>query len=359
MVSTILECSPPWFRPVYRPSTRSLTWPNGSVGLCLSAEDPEQARGPNADLVWADELGAWGKATETWRNVTLALRKGDTRAFVSTTPRRIPALVDILAQPTTVVATENTLANRLHLSEEFVDQILALYKGTRFEQQEVHGRMLDQPEGAWFATSFNERVHVTQTAEYDWQRSVVIGLDVGTSRTSGAVYLQARKLDKHRMMFTCFGDYLAIDRFSGDNARAIADRLRELAPRCDVAQAWIDPASAARTSIGPTAKGEYELIFKHTLQSAPSWHVCDGLDMITGLLERGDLLIHPRCTALIAGIKNYMRAKVSGQFLDVPAGNQPPHEDMLDALRYGIVGSWPEGRKPQPNFARVPAHMVV
>jgi hypothetical protein len=319
----------------------------------LSAEDPEQARGPNSDLVWADELGAWGKASEMWRNVTLALRKGDTQAFVSTTPRRISALLDILAQPTTIVSTENTLVNRLHLSEEFVEQVLSLYRNTRFEQQEIEGRMLDQAEGNWFSNSFDERRHVTQAAEYDPFRSVILGIDCGTSRTTGAVYLQFQRVGRYRVRFTVFGDFLAVDRFSGENAQAIASTLRGLAPRCDILATWIDPASAARTSIGPAAKGEYELVYKRTLQSAPSWHVCDGLDMLTGLLERGDLLVHPRCGDLIAALKNYMRAKVSGNFIDTPAGNKSPHEDMIDALRYAVVGSWPEGRKPEPPFARV------
>jgi phage terminase large subunit-like protein len=57
--SGIIAVSPPTFRPVYEPSKRRLTWPNGAVATTFAAETPDQLRGPQCDLAWCDELASW------------------------------------------------------------------------------------------------------------------------------------------------------------------------------------------------------------------------------------------------------------------------------------------------------------
>jgi len=47
--SGILACSPPWWRPVYEPSKRRLTWPSGAIATLYSADEPERLRGPQHD----------------------------------------------------------------------------------------------------------------------------------------------------------------------------------------------------------------------------------------------------------------------------------------------------------------------
>ena len=54
--SGLLAISPPWNRPLWQPSLRRLTWPNGAVATAFSADDPEQLRGPQFDAAWADQL---------------------------------------------------------------------------------------------------------------------------------------------------------------------------------------------------------------------------------------------------------------------------------------------------------------
>jgi hypothetical protein len=277
--------------------------------------------------------------------------------MVSTTPRRTDILIRLLDDPKTARTSETSFANRLHLAPEFLTEIASLYQGTRFAISELHGELPSQDEGAWFGC-FMESAHVNVSAEYRPYQSVVCGIDAGTSRHTAAVFLQSSRIDKYRVAFTVFGDFLAVDQYSGANAKAILNTLGTIAPLCPVREVWIDPASSARTSIGPASKGEYESVFGKVLQSAPSWNVCDGLDMITGLLERGDLTIHPRCKHLISALQSYMRARTRGMWLDVPAANQSPAEDLCDALRYALVGHWPEGRKPQPDLLRVPAWKV-
>jgi len=54
--SGVLAVSPPWFQPVYEPSKRRLTWPNGAIAF--SAEESERLRGPQHDAAVCDELGS-------------------------------------------------------------------------------------------------------------------------------------------------------------------------------------------------------------------------------------------------------------------------------------------------------------
>jgi hypothetical protein len=301
-----------------------LTWRNGARITLLSGEEPDRCRGLNIDTLLCDELPHWEHARETFDLAMLALRVGsDARCMVSTTPRRTDVLIRLLDDPSTARTQETTFANRRHLAPEFLTEIAALYTGTRFAISELHGELPSQDEGAWFGC-FRESAHVSTNAEYRPYQPVIVGIDAGTSRHTAAVFLQSSRIDKYRVAFSIFGDYLAVDRFSGANAEAILRTLGQIAPIAPIRELWIDPASSARTSIGPASKGEYESIFGKVLQSAPSWNVCDGLDMITGFLERGDLVIHPRCKHLISALQSYMRARTRGMWLDVPAANRVP-----------------------------------
>lgn len=48
--SGILTCSPAWNRPIYEPSKRRLTWPNGAIATLYDAREPDQLRGPQHDF---------------------------------------------------------------------------------------------------------------------------------------------------------------------------------------------------------------------------------------------------------------------------------------------------------------------
>jgi hypothetical protein len=56
--SGILAVAPPWFRPIYEPSKRRLTWPNGGNS---SAAEPGRLRGRQQDAAICDELAAWSR----------------------------------------------------------------------------------------------------------------------------------------------------------------------------------------------------------------------------------------------------------------------------------------------------------
>ena len=114
--SGILAISPPWNRPLYEPSKRRLTWPNGSRATGYSAEDPDQLRGPQHDAAWCDEVAKWKRQRETWDNMMLGLTLGaDPRVIVTTTPRPTPLIKELSKRPDVIVTRGHTRENLKNL----------------------------------------------------------------------------------------------------------------------------------------------------------------------------------------------------------------------------------------------------
>jgi hypothetical protein len=322
----------------------------------LSGEEPERARGLNIDTIWADELACWQRAESTWDLSMLALRAGvNPQALVTTTPRRVAVLKRILAEKSTVRTTDTTYANKAQLPQEFITHIVALYENTRLGRQEIHAEFLETTEGVWFA-NFNPAQHVTVDAEFHPGYPVRCAIDAGTSRHTGAVFLQVRPsvLDD-RPRITVFGEYHCVDTMSARNAQAIKKVADDLPCRGRLDAVRLDPAATAKSSLGPAAYGEYERIFGSRLVARwPQHLVLDGLDTIELLLDTGHLTIHPRCVKLKEAFENYCRKRHGGQWVDFPADGHP-EEDMMDALRGGIRDALPDGGILRPEIPRIHA----
>ena len=87
--SGLLSVHPEWDRPLYEPSKHQITWDNGAVAYCYSADEPERLRGPQHDFAWLDELGAMRLAQQTFDMLMFGLRLGERpRVVVTTTDRK-------------------------------------------------------------------------------------------------------------------------------------------------------------------------------------------------------------------------------------------------------------------------------
>lgn len=146
--SGLIETSPPWNRPNFEPSKRRVTWPSGAQATIYSGYEPDQLRGPQHDTAWCDELASWQYARETWDNLQFGMRLGDPRACVTTTPKPIKLLRELLTAPHTHVTTGSTYDNAPNLPAAFFEQIVAKYEGTSLGQQELHAALLDEMPGA-------------------------------------------------------------------------------------------------------------------------------------------------------------------------------------------------------------------
>lgn len=161
--SGILNCSPPWFRPIWEPTKRQLTWPNGTVAHTYSSEVPDDLRGPQFHKGWCDELPKWRYPNEVWDMYQFALRLGEKpQTILTTTPRPIKIFIDILNDPGTVVTKGTTDDNAPNLSPKFIKQIYRKYKGTRLGRQELDAELLSDTPGALWTMDMIEECRVRE-----------------------------------------------------------------------------------------------------------------------------------------------------------------------------------------------------
>jgi phage terminase large subunit-like protein len=176
--SGILACAPPWCRPTYQPTKRRLTWPNGTTATTFAGSDPEQLRGPQHHFAWVDELAKFQYAQETWDNLELGLRLGQhPQVVVTTTPRPIPLLRQLLADPSTATTRGSTYENLVNLAPTFKERILERYEGTRLGRQELYAELLEDTPGALWTRLLLEQTRVRHVPPL---RRIVLGLDPGT-----------------------------------------------------------------------------------------------------------------------------------------------------------------------------------
>ena len=163
-------------RPLYEPSKRRLTWPNGAIAVCYSGDEPDQLRGPQHDAAWLDELSKYRYAEETWSNLDLGLRLGDNpQVVITTTPRPINILKELVSDPLTHLTRGSTYDNLHNLADSFAKRIIARYEGTRLGRQELHAEILDDVVGALCQRSSIEDHRIKNAPDY-FER-IVVGVD--------------------------------------------------------------------------------------------------------------------------------------------------------------------------------------
>lgn len=173
--SGILACSPPWFYPDYEPSKRRVTWPNGTIATVYSAFDFEKLRGPQHHWFWGDELAKWTHAQEAWDQIAFGLRlPPHARGCITTTPRPIPLLKDLLKRKTAVITRGTTYENLHNLAANVRDELLLKYEGTRLGRQELNAELLEDLEGALWSHDMLDRLRVGAMPPLG---RVVVGVD--------------------------------------------------------------------------------------------------------------------------------------------------------------------------------------
>lgn len=175
--SGIIKSSHPDFRPVYEPSKRKLTWPNGVIAHTYNAVEPDQLRGPQHDFAWCDELAKWMYAQETWDMLQFGLRLGQhPRQIVTTTPRPIPVVRELVRDPFTFITKGRTLDNAANLAKTFLDKIIKKYEGTRLGRQELDAEILDDLPGALWTRAMLDRAFIRLEA-VPVMEEIVVSLD--------------------------------------------------------------------------------------------------------------------------------------------------------------------------------------
>lgn len=178
--SGILACCPPDERPEYKKHESKLIWPNGAESLCFTAKEPDRLRGKQHMSLWGDEMAAW-MYPDAWDQAKFGLRLGPhPRALITTTPRPIKTVREILADVKSVVTRGSTYENRANLAPGFFSDIISRYEGTRLGRQELLAEVLDDNPGALWRRSVIDEMRITRADLPDLQR-IVVAIDPAVS----------------------------------------------------------------------------------------------------------------------------------------------------------------------------------
>jgi len=196
--SGILAICPQQERPAYLPSKRCLEWPNGARSLIFTADEPERLRGKQHMKLWCDELGSW-RRPEAFVQAMLGLRLGALpQAVVTTTPKPVKLIRELMADIGTVTTRGSTYDNRGHLAPGFFARIINRYEGTRLGRQELNAELLDDVEGALWSGELIEAARVRKAPD---MARIVVAIDPAT--TSGedsdetGIVVAGRGVDGH------------------------------------------------------------------------------------------------------------------------------------------------------------------
>ena len=162
-------------RPRFEPSRRRLVFDSGAVAQMFSSEDPESLRGPQFDAAWCDELAKWRHPQETFDMLQFGLRLGRRpRQLITTTPRPIPLIRRLVAEPGVTVTGMRTEDNGANLAAGFLAAVNARYAGSRLGRQELDGELIADREDALWQRAALERCVATPSAALE---RIVVAVD--------------------------------------------------------------------------------------------------------------------------------------------------------------------------------------
>lgn len=179
--SGILSVFPDDQKPEYVKKPVQLTFPNGAVALGFNATEPDQLRGPQFDAAWMDEFAKFRYANEVWDMLQFCLRLGeDPKTLITTTPRPLKILKQILSERGTVTTYGSTFENKGNLAPKFLQRLTENYEGTRTGRQELYAELLDEAEGALWSRGQLDKCQVKETPQL---KRIVVAIDPAISNT--------------------------------------------------------------------------------------------------------------------------------------------------------------------------------
>ncbi len=143
---------------VFEPSNNRVLWPSGAVATLLSAEEPDSFRGHQFDGVWGDEFCKWREPQAALDMALMAMRLGaKPRMLLTTTPRNIPALKQLL-DASDVAITRGKTSDNHELPADFYLAMKARYGATALGRQELDGELIADQDGALWRRDWIGRV---------------------------------------------------------------------------------------------------------------------------------------------------------------------------------------------------------
>jgi phage terminase large subunit-like protein len=177
--SGLMNISSPWCMPLYEPSKRRLTWPNGATATMFSAEESDRLRGPNHDAAWCDKLASWADPQAVFDMLAFTMRVGKhPKTVITTTPRPIALIKNLVKREgqDVVITRGSTYENADNLSEPFLQAMRARYEGTRLGRQELFADVLIDTPGALWQLQWIDDGRV-KSPPWDGLARIVVAID--------------------------------------------------------------------------------------------------------------------------------------------------------------------------------------
>jgi phage terminase large subunit-like protein len=141
----------------FEPANRRIKFANGAIATVLSADEPDGIRGHQFDTIWADEFCKWPDPQGALDMALMSLRVGsDPRMAITTTPRNIAALKDLLASPDVAVTRGSSAANIANLAPGFLETMERRYGGSRLGRQELEAELIEDNDDALWRRAWIE-----------------------------------------------------------------------------------------------------------------------------------------------------------------------------------------------------------
>jgi phage terminase large subunit-like protein len=169
----------------YQPSLRRVVFPTfGAVITLYSAEEPDRLRGPQHDGAVVDELAAFADPQATWDQLQFTMRLGRPRTVIASTPRPIPLIRRLVADPTVHTTRGSTYDNSKNLAPSFLEAIRRTHENTRLGRQEIYAEILDDHPGAMFKRADLDATRVAKAP--DSLKRVVTAIDPALTAHGGS-----------------------------------------------------------------------------------------------------------------------------------------------------------------------------
>lgn len=308
-------------------------WPNGAEARLFGAYTPEEVErlraGGNRCAAWCEELATWIRLQEAWEHLDLGLRQGAHPIRIcSTTPKKKPLIKALLDDPHVAVTRAATDDNP-HLHPSVRRKLYEKYGGTRLGQQELHGLLLEDVEGALFQSSIldADRVALTQVPTLD-VLCVAVDPPGGLAAEAGIVTVGAAIVDGLVHYYALADDS---ERYTPDGWSTKAVEVRKLWSALTIVFerncGW---------EMGPTLIAHVDPTERVTKVTAMRQGKRARAEPVAQLSEQHRLHIVDN----LPGLEDQMTS-----WTDAPSDASP---DRMDALVWGV--SWCE-----ENMARQPA----
>ncbi|MBV8799279.1 MAG: DNA-packaging protein [Alphaproteobacteria bacterium] len=307
----------------YEPSLRRVRWPaSGAEAAVMSADEPDSIRGYQFELCWGDEFCKWPEPQAALDMVRMGLRLGENpRMMITTTPRPIPALLELFTSSGCTATKSTTYDNAANLAKSFIASMKKSYGKTRLGRQELDGEIIEDVEGALWQRDRIEALRVKQAPACE---RVVVGIDPPVSKKG-----------------TCG---IVVAGLCGDHAYVLADCTKEMLSPAQ----WADRAADAYERfeadcvVAESNQGgemvQSTLFTAHSNMKVKLVHASKGkvarAEPVSALYEQGR--VHH------AGVFPELEDQLC-QF-----DGTGPSPDRLDALVWALTELFPQNRKLIP-----------